>query len=70
MEVSRAEEVTVRFQDLEGEWHEMKLSGFPARVVQHEIDHLEGCLIIDRTSKEERRRVLKELRERALESGA
>ena len=40
-----------------------------ARIVQHEIDHLDGHLILDRTSPEERRRVLKELRERSLASG-
>ncbi len=70
MPVTRAEEVTVEFQDLEGDTYEVQLTGFPARVVQHEIDHLEGCLIIDRTSKEERRRVLKELRERSMETGS
>jgi peptide deformylase len=69
MQVTRAEEVTVEFQDLEGDTYEVHLAGFPARVVQHEIDHLDGCLIIDRTSLEERRRVLKELRERSLEAG-
>jgi peptide deformylase len=69
MQVTRAEQVTVEFQDLEGDTYEVELGGFPARVVQHEIDHLEGCLIIDRTTQEERRRVLKELRERTLETG-
>ncbi|NLG67355.1 MAG: peptide deformylase, partial [Actinobacteria bacterium] len=33
-----------------------------ARIMQHEIDHLDGVLILDRTSAEERRRVLKERR--------
>lgn len=70
MEVTRPEEVTVEGRDLEGNEFTVQLSGFPARVVQHEIDHLDGCLIVDRTSKEERRRVLKELRELSMESGA
>jgi peptide deformylase len=67
MPVTRPEEVTVVAQDLQGDSFEVTLSGFPARVVQHEIDHLDGLLILDRTSPEERRRALKELRERSLE---
>lgn len=66
MQVSRSEEVTVEAQDLTGKPIRVHLTGFLARIVQHEIDHLEGQLIIDRTSPEERRRVLKELRERSL----
>ena len=69
MEVTRAEEVVVEAQDLRGEPLEVRLAGFLARIVQHEIDHLDGCLILDRTSPEERRRVLKELRERTLAAG-
>ena len=66
MEVTRAEEVLVTAQDLHGEPIEVRLTGLPARIAQHEVDHLDGYLIIDRTSPEERRRVLKELREQAL----
>jgi peptide deformylase len=70
MQVTRADEVTVSGQDLTGAVFEVCLSGFPARVVQHEIDHLDGYLILDRTTAEERRRVLKELRERSLEGSS
>jgi peptide deformylase len=66
MEVSRAEEVVVSAQDLRGQPIQMQLTGILARIVQHEVDHLDGYLILDRTSPEERRRVLKELRERTL----
>lgn len=66
VEVSRPEEVVVSARDLQGGNLEVHLSGFPARIVQHEVDHLDGCLILDRASPEERRRVMKELRERAL----
>jgi peptide deformylase len=66
MEVSRAEEVVVTAQDLEGRALRMHVTGLLARIVQHEIDHLDGCLIVDRTSPEERRRVMKALRERIL----
>lgn len=66
MEVPRAEEVVVAAQDLKGQPISAHLTGLLARIVQHEIDHLDGYLILDRTSSEERRRVLRELRERAL----
>lgn len=69
MDIERADEVKVQAQDLLGESFETHLTGFPARIVQHELDHLDGFLIIDRTSKEERKRVLKELRERQMERG-
>jgi len=46
--VSRSRRVTVRFQDRYGEWHEIEEEGFMARCLQHEIDHLEGVLYIDR----------------------
>ena len=69
MEVPRADEVLVEAQDLQGSPFQARHCGYQARVVQHEIDHLDGCLIIDRTSQEERRRVLKDLRERALSVG-
>jgi peptide deformylase len=70
MEVTRAEEVVVEAQDLEGQTFQMHLTGLLARIVQHEIDHLDGRLVLDRTSPEERKRVMKELRERTLAAGA
>ena len=66
VEVTRPDEVAVTAEDLQGGQLQMRLSGFPARIVQHEIDHLDGCLILDRTTAEERLRVLKERRERTL----
>lgn len=69
MEVTRAEEVVVEAQDLAGEPLSMHVSGLLARIIQHEVDHLDGYLILDRTSPEERRRVLKELRERSFAAG-
>lgn len=69
MPVPRADEVLVEAQDLEGNVFQARHCGFQARVVQHEIDHLDGRLILDRTSQEERRRVLKEWRERTLAVG-
>jgi peptide deformylase len=46
--VPRARDIVVRALDRRGKPVEMKLSGFPARVVQHETDHLDGILFVDR----------------------
>ncbi len=46
--VPRAVEVEVRYQDIDGNWHVLQSRGFEARVMQHEIDHLDGILFIDR----------------------
>ena len=46
--VARSAEITVRYIDLEGTTHTQQFSGFPARIVQHEIDHLNGILFVER----------------------
>jgi peptide deformylase len=46
--VRRAKSVRVRFQDVSGVSCEIEATGFEARVIQHEIDHLDGVLFIDR----------------------
>ena len=46
--VPRAKHVTVQFQNEKGELNTINTSGFEARVIQHEIDHLDGVLFIDR----------------------
>jgi peptide deformylase len=46
--VERARTVRVRWVDLEGERHEALQSGWHARILQHEFDHLNGILYIDR----------------------
>ena len=46
--VARAEMVKVRYFTLEGEQIETVFHGFPARIVQHEIDHLNGVLFVER----------------------
>jgi peptide deformylase len=48
--VRRATDITVRYTDLAGERREMSAGGFEARVILHEIDHLDGVLILDRVS--------------------
>jgi peptide deformylase len=49
-QVARAKKVTVRAQDVEGEWFERSGEDLLARAIQHEIDHLHGILFISRIS--------------------
>ncbi len=67
--VPRAAKITVRAQDVEGEFFEMELDGLWARCIQHEIDHLEGVLFIDYLSRLKQERILKKL-ERVLREQA
>ena len=60
--VERAKAVTIEGQDASGERVELELELPSARVVQHELDHLDGVLIIDRTDAESRRAALGTLR--------
>ena len=55
--------VRVRALDEEGEDRVIEASGLEARVIQHEIDHLDGVLILDRTSRDQRREAMKAMRE-------
>ena len=48
--VVRRETLRIKYQDLEGRWHEETYSGVPARIIQHEYDHIEGVLFTDRLS--------------------
>jgi peptide deformylase len=63
VDVERSVHVRVRAQDEHGERRLVEASGLEARVIQHEIDHLDGVLMLDRTSRDERKRALRELRE-------
>jgi peptide deformylase len=63
VDVERPVHVRVRALDEHGEPRMVEASGLEARVIQHEIDHVDGVLILDRTSREERRRAMRELRE-------
>ncbi len=46
--VPRARQISVRYQDVQGKAHELSTKAFEARVIQHEIDHLDGILFIDK----------------------
>lgn len=48
--VRRAYEVTASFLDLRGRQRQVKAKGLMARVIQHELDHLDGILFVDRVS--------------------
>jgi len=63
VDVERPVHLRVRALDEDGETRLVEASGLEARVIQHEIDHLDGVLILDRTTREERKRALRELRE-------
>jgi peptide deformylase len=65
VEVDRPVHVRVAAQDEHGEDIVVEASGLEARVIQHEIDHLDGVLILDRTSRDERKRAMRALREAA-----
>jgi peptide deformylase len=62
--VERDCRVTVVAQDERGEDVRLELEGLGARVAQHELDHLDGVLILDRTTDEARREALGVLRPR------
>ena len=63
VEVDRPIHVRVRALDEFGEPIVIEASGLEARVIQHEIDHLDGVLILDRTSGEQRKEAMRALRE-------
>jgi peptide deformylase len=63
VEVERAARVRVRAQDETGQELEVEAEGLPARVIQHEIDHLNGVLILDRISREARKEAMRAMRE-------
>lgn len=62
VEISRPVAVRIEAQDLTGAAVVLEPEGFPARVLQHEIDHLDGMLILDRAAPEQRREALRTLR--------
>jgi peptide deformylase len=62
--VERAAKVKVEAQDVQGSPVALELEGYPARVAQHEVDHLDGKLMLDRTDAEARREALGKLRPR------
>lgn len=70
VEVERPVAVTVSGQDASGGNLRLEAEGLLARVFQHEVDHLDGVLILDRTDRESRKAALREWRERLLAQNA
>jgi peptide deformylase len=64
--VIRAMKVRVRAQAIEGDAIERDAEGFLARIFQHEIDHLDGVLFVDRLEPEHRREAMRLIREAEL----
>jgi peptide deformylase len=63
VDVERPVHVRVRGLDEHGEPIVVEASGLEARVIQHEIDHLDGVLILDRTTSDQRKEAMRALRE-------
>ena len=57
--ITRPEKVDVKAQSLEGKTLEFKADGLLARVIQHEVDHINGILFIDHLSEKDRNNLLK-----------
>jgi len=66
VEVERPTAIVLTGQNLAGEPMKLELEGLIARVFQHEIDHLDGVLILDRTDRASRKEAMRELRQRLL----
>jgi peptide deformylase len=62
VEVERPTALEIEASSPEGEPISIEAEGLEARVIQHELDHLDGVLIIDRTTPEQRRAALAQLR--------
>jgi peptide deformylase len=60
--VERSAALTLEAHDAEGVPYRLELEGLAARVVQHELDHLDGVLILERTTPEARREAMARLR--------
>ncbi|MGH2944450.1 MAG: peptide deformylase, partial [Solirubrobacteraceae bacterium] len=63
VDVERPIAVLVRACDEHGEELVIEATGLEARVIQHEVDHLDGVLILDRTTREQRKAAMRALRE-------
>ena len=67
VEVERPTGITISGQNATGAPLRIETLGLLARILQHEMDHLDGVLILDRTDRESRKNAMREIRERMLE---
>ena len=70
VEVERAVSVRVTAVDAAGTPLEVEAEGLPARIIQHEVDHLDGVLILDRIGRAERKEAMRAMREAQEEAAA
>jgi len=63
VEVERPVQIRVHARDERGAPLTVEASGLEARVIQHEVDHLDGVLILDRTTRDQRKQAMGALRE-------
>ena len=66
VDVERPTAVTISGQDVSGKPLQIEASDLLARVLQHEVDHLDGVLILDRTDRQSRKAAMREWREHLL----
>jgi peptide deformylase len=66
VEVERPTAIRLSGQDATGAPLQIEASGLLARIFQHEVDHLDGVLILDRTDRNSRKEAMREMRERLL----
>lgn len=69
-EISRPESIEVKALDAQGNLIQFRCGGLLARAIQHEYDHLQGILFIDRMSAEEKSKVRSELDQLQMETKA
>jgi len=69
-EIERAEKVRVRAQDIDGNWFELEVEGLLAVAIQHEYDHLQGILMIDRLGPLKKRLLHRQMLRRSVEASA
>ena len=62
-DVARPERILITYQDLDGVEHTLECDGLLARCIQHEVDHLNGVLFIDRMEKQTYAGIKKEVQE-------
>lgn len=70
VEVERAARLRARARDVNGDEIVVEAEGLDARIIQHEIDHLDGILILDRIPRDARKQAMREMREAVTAAGA
>lgn len=67
LEVERAQALRVSARDENGQELTIEAEGLPARIIQHEVDHLDGVLILDRVGREQRKQAMRAMRDAVAE---